>query len=202
MKPEDYSKESEVLRNPNPNSEVQLIRCEKEIKRLLRENNRFIKEINKLNNLIEQMKNIDDDELLMIEKIQTKEIYGKTQKVKISELQKETEKIRIEIDRLRVINNNKDRIVLQKEKEINDLRREMEEGRKERVVTKVEFRDSRETLQKMRDMEQESEGLRKKVWDMEKESDNLRREVYVLSKECDRLNNQPKAMQTVCDKIT
>jgi hypothetical protein len=148
---------SDPLTNPNSNPMVQNIRLEKEIKRLRRENERFIKEINKLNDLIEQMKNIDDDELLMIEKIQTKEIYGKAQKVKISEIQKETEKIRIEIDRLKVVNNNKDRILHKKDTEIIKIKEELERVRKEKgrekVVYKTEYKDRPETLNKIRDLE-------------------------------------------------
>ena len=148
---------SDPLANPNSNPMVQNIRLEKEIKRLRRENERFIKEINKLNDLIEQMKNIDDDELLMIEKIQTKEIYGKAQKVKISEIQKETEKIRIEIDRLKVVNNNKDRILHKKDTEIIKIKEELERVRKEKgrekVVYKTEYKDRPETLKKIRDLE-------------------------------------------------
>jgi chromosome segregation ATPase len=155
---------SDPLANPNPNLEIQNIRLEKEIKRLRRENARFIKEIEKLNNLIEQMKNIDDDELLMIEKIQTKEIYGKAQKVKISEIQKETEKIRIEIDRLKVINNNKQNLLHKKDTEIIKIREEMEKIKREkgneRVVYKTELRDRPETIKKMNDLQQEINRLR------------------------------------------
>lgn len=131
------------------------MRLEKEIKRLKRENARFLQEINKLNDLIEQMKNIDDDELLMIEKIQTKEIYGKAQKVKISEIQKETEKIRIEIDRLKVVNNNKDRVLHSKDTEIIKIKEELERVRREKgkVVYKTEFKDSPETLRKIRNLQ-------------------------------------------------
>jgi 4-diphosphocytidyl-2C-methyl-D-erythritol kinase len=136
---------------------VQNIRLEKEIKRLKRENKRFIEEINKLNDLIEQMKNIDDDELLMIEKIQTKEIYGKAQKLKISEIQKETEKIRIEIDRLKVVNNNKDRVLQKKDTEIIRIREELERVKKEKgkVVYKTEYKDKPETQRRIRDLEEQ-----------------------------------------------
>ena len=155
---------SDPLANPNPNPEIQNIRLVKEVKRLRRENERFIKEIQKLNNLIEQMKNIDDDELLMIEKIQTKEIYGKAQKVKISEIQKETEKIRIEIDRLKVITNNKDNQLQKKDTEIIRIKEELERVRREkgndRVMYKTEYRDRPETLKKMQDLEREINRLR------------------------------------------
>lgn len=150
------------IANPNSNPEIQNMRLEKEIKRLKRENARFIKEINKLNDLIEQMKNIDDDELLMIEKIQTKEIYGKAQKVKISEIQKETEKIRIEIDRLKVVNNNKDRILHTKDTEIINIKEELERIKKEkgRTVYKTEYKDSPQTLQKIRNLEDQLRAAR------------------------------------------
>lgn len=155
---------TDPLANPNPNLELQNIRLEKEIKRLRRENERFIKEINKLNNLIEQMKNIDDDELLMIEKIQTKEIYGKAQKLKISEIQKETEKIRIEIDRLKVINNNKQNLLEKKDTEIIRIKEELEKVKREkgqdRVVYKTELRDRPETIQKINELQNEINRLR------------------------------------------
>jgi chromosome segregation ATPase len=155
---------SDPLANPNPNSEIQLIRLEKEIKKLRRENKRFLEEINKLNNLIEQMKNIDDDELLMIEKIQTKEIYGKAQKLKISEIQKETEILRIEIDRLKVVNNNKDRIVREKDTEIRRYRDQVEtirrEKGKERVVYKTEYKESPASQKRIQDLEIELRNLR------------------------------------------
>jgi len=152
------------LANPNSNPMVQNIRLEKEIKRLRRENKRYIQEINKLNDLIEQMKNIDDDELLMIEKIQTKEIYGKAQKLKISEIQKETEKIRIEIDRLKVVNNNKDRILHKKDTEIIQIKEELERVKnqrgKERIVYKTEYKDRPETMSKIRDLEEQLRRVR------------------------------------------
>ena len=155
---------TDPLANPNPNPVIQNMRLEKEINRLRRENKRFLEEINKLNNLIEQMKNIDDDELLMIEKIQTKEIYGKAQKVKISEIQKETEKIRIEIDRLKIINNNKEKILQKKDKEIIEIREELERVKREKgndkVVYKTEYKDRPETLRRVRELETELTRMR------------------------------------------
>lgn len=152
-------KATDPLMNPNPNAEVQVIRLEKEVRRLRRENKRFIQEINKLNDLIEQMKNIDDDELLMIEKIQTKEIYGKAQKMKISEIQKETEKIRIEIDRLRVINKNKDRQMDQKDAQVRDLRSQVERLKskpaQDRVVYKTEYKEDPRSRQRIQELESE-----------------------------------------------
>lgn len=145
------------LENPNSNPAIQSMRLEKEVRRLRRENARFLQEIRKLNDLIEQMKNIDDDELLMIEKIQTKEIYGKAQKVKVSELQKETEKIRIEIDRLKVVNNNKDRLLRQKDTELVEIRERLERVNRQRgedqVKVRTEYRDRPETTRRMRDLE-------------------------------------------------
>lgn len=143
------------LENPNSNPAIQSMRLEKEVRRLRRENARFLEEIRKLNDLIEQMKNIDDDELLMIEKIQTKEIYGKAQKVKVSELQKETEKIRIEIDRLKVVNKNKDRLLRQKDTELVEIRERLERVKRggDQVKVRTEYRDRPETTRRVRDLE-------------------------------------------------
>ena len=79
------SKTSNNFKSKDSNLILENMRLEKENKKLRRENEAFQKEVTKLNDLIEQMKNIQDDELLMIEKISTKEIYGKAQKLKISE---------------------------------------------------------------------------------------------------------------------
>ena len=100
------------------------MKLEKENQRLKRENTRQYEEIKRLDDLIHQMKNIDDDELLMIEKVQTKEIYGKAQKVKFSDLQKETERIRIEINRLKVIIKTKDQEISNKDKQVRSYREE------------------------------------------------------------------------------
>ena len=153
---------SDPLANPNPNPEIQNIRLVKEVKRLRRENERFIKEIQKLNNLIEQMKNIDDDELLMIEKIQTKEIYGKAQKLKISDLQKETLIIRIEKDRLKVVNVTNERIIKERDSEIITLKERISEMKRRpgQVVVKTEFRNNPEQDRRIRELQQDLHILR------------------------------------------
>ena len=129
------------------------IRLERENQKLKREFERMASEIRRLNDLIEQMKNIDDDELLMIEKIQTKEIYGKAQKIKISEIQKETEKIKIETDRLKVIIRGKERQLGDRNAETTRLKEEIERlkrSTKTNTVIKTEYRDSPDLLNKLR----------------------------------------------------
>ena len=99
------------------------------------------------------MKNIDDDEILMIEKISTKEIYGKAQKVKISDMKKETEKIRIEIDRLKVVVHTKENLVKEKETQITNLKHEIEKlktlPQKTHVVYKTEYKTSPEVTKQL-----------------------------------------------------
>jgi hypothetical protein len=103
------------------------------------------------------MKNIKDDELLMIEKVQTKEVYGKAQKVKISDLQKETHKIKIEKDRLKIINTTNERLIKEKEVHIQNLIRENDRLRrkKENIVYKKEYVDNPEQARKIRSLQED-----------------------------------------------
>lgn len=176
---ETWTANAQPLYRPNPtptahkptsnnenNLTIENLKLSREMARIKRENKRFIEEVTRLNDLIEQMKNIDDDELLMIEKIQTKEIYGKAQKVKFSHLQKETEKIRIEIDRLKVVVQNRDGQLGEKSQENQKLREEIEKIRREKRVTNVVYKTeyktppdmtqqlrTKETLLRQRDQE-------------------------------------------------
>lgn len=133
------------------------MKLEKEIQKLKRENKTFKSEVERLNDLIEQMKNIQDDELLMIEKISTKEIYGKAQKIKISDLQKETEKIRIEISRLKIINNNQEKVISEKDSYIDELKKDIENLKKNNVKTNIvyrtEYKDRPETVKHLHTLE-------------------------------------------------
>ena len=141
---------------------ITIMKLEKELQRLRRENKRLVEEVKRLNDLIKQMKNINDDELLMIEKIQTKEIYGKAQKVKISDMQKEVHNIRVEKDRLKVINTTNERLIREKDTEIITLRQQLERlGRqRERVVYKTEFKDNPEQARQIRSLQEDLRILR------------------------------------------
>lgn len=141
---------------------ITIMKFEKELSKLRRENMRLKEENGRLNKLIEEMKNLDDDELLMVEKIQTKEIYGKAQKLKISDLQKETQKIRIEKDRLRVINNTHERVIKEKETEIITLRENLDRLKRQsnKVVYKTEYRDNPEQTRVIRTLQEDLRILR------------------------------------------
>ena len=141
---------------------ITIMKLEKQLNRLEKENKRLNLDVNKLNNLIEQMKNIKDDELLMVEKVQTKEVYGKAQKVKISDLQKETHRIKIEKDRLKIINTTNERLIREREGQIRDLRAENERLRRKResVVYKKEYVDNPEQARKIRSLQEDLRILR------------------------------------------
>ena len=138
------------------------MRLERELKRVKRESQRFQDEVTRLTKLIEQMKNIEDDELLMIEKIQTKEIYGKAQKMKISDLQKETHKIRIEKDRLKIVNTTNERVIKEKQGEILGLRQEIDRLKRESQtpVYRTEYKESPELIRKIRNLQEDLRILR------------------------------------------
>lgn len=133
------------------------MRLERELKRVKRESKRFQDEVTRLTKLIDQMKNIEDDELLMIEKIQTKEIYGKAQKIKISDLQKETHKIRIEKDRLKIVNTTNERVIKEKELQIISLRRENDRLKKAKQTPlyRTEYKDNPDLTRKIRSLQED-----------------------------------------------
>ena len=153
---------SHVLTQNGEDPVLTIMKLEKELRKLRRENQKLIDEVGRLNRLVEQMKNIEDDELLMVEKIQTKEIYGKAQKLKISDLQKETQKIRIEKDRLKVVNVTNERIIKERDSEIITLKERISEMKRRpgQVVVKTEFRNNPEQDRRIRELQQDLHILR------------------------------------------
>jgi myosin heavy subunit len=150
------------MSNTGEDPMITIMKFEKELNKLRRENRRLTEENGRLNKLVEEMKNLDDDELLMVEKIQTKEIYGKAQKLKISDLQKETQKIRIEKDRLRVINKTNERVIKEKETEIITLRENLDRLKRQshKVIYKTEFKDNPEQARVIRNLQEDIRILR------------------------------------------
>lgn len=120
---------------------ITIMKLEKQLRRLRVQDKHKMEEIRRLNQLIEQMKNIKDDELLVIEKVETKEVYGKPNQPKPPQVRKEIHEIRVERDKLKVIKTTNERIIRDKQARIESLETQIRRLRTSngKVVYKTEY---------------------------------------------------------------